>query len=224
MQELINNIRIKVPEQVYAKDPTSSDLGKQILSEGLVMIADMGLESFTFKKLATKLQTTESAIYRYFENKHKLLLYYTNWYWGWLEYHLVFSTVNVDKSEEKLKKAIQTLVNIPDSDDHELFNLRCLKIVIMSEAKKAYHTKEVDEENQAGAFMSFKRLCKRFADMMLEVNPKYSYATSLSSLVLEGVHDHDYFTIHLPSLTDFKADQEGKLEFYTDLIFNTLKN
>jgi AcrR family transcriptional regulator len=223
MQELINNISIKVPEQVFAKDPTSSELGKQILSEGLSMIADMGLENFTFKKLALQLKTTESAIYRYFENKHKLLLYYANWYWGWLEYHLVFSTVNIEHPDERLKKAIATLVKIPENDHHELFNLKHLKNVIMSEAKKAYHTKEVDEENQAGAFIGFKRLCKRFSGYLQEVNPDYPYATSLSSLILEGVHDHDFFSAHLPSLTDFKENDEGKKQFYTDLVFKSLK-
>jgi AcrR family transcriptional regulator len=219
MQQL--HISIKVPEQIYVKDPVSSELGRQILAEGLVMISDLGLEAFTFKKLALKLGTAESAIYRYFENKHKLLLYYANWYWAWLEYHLVFKTVNVSNPSEKLEKAIRTLVNIPIHESHELLDLKILQEVILAEAGKAYHTKGVDQENKAGVFLSYKRLSKRLADIVLEVNPKYPFANSLSSLVLEGVHHHDFIAQHLPSLTNFKVGSEEKFKFFYQLIVKT---
>jgi AcrR family transcriptional regulator len=222
MQQL--HITIKVPEQIFVKDPVTSDLGRQILREGLELISDLGLEAFTFKKLALKLGTAESAIYRYFENKHKMLLYYANWYWAWLEYHLVFNTVNVSSPEEKLKKAIQTLVNIPFQETHELLDLQTLQEVILAESGKAYHTKGVDQENKAGVFLSYKRLSKRLADMILEVNPRYPFANSLSTLVLEGVLHHDFFALHLPSLTNFKRESEEKFQFFNQLIFKTIES
>lgn len=39
------------------------------------MIYKTGYEAFTFKKLAEDIGTTEAGIYRYFENKYKLLVY-----------------------------------------------------------------------------------------------------------------------------------------------------
>ena len=53
--------------------------------------------------------SNESSIYRYFENKHKLLLYLASWYWGWLEYQLVFATHSITDPKEKLDKAIEIL-------------------------------------------------------------------------------------------------------------------
>ena len=89
MHELLKNIQIKVNDKIYIKDPESSDLGKSIIKHSIEMIHAMGMEAFTFKKLAIKLGTTESTVYRYFENKHKLLIYLISWYWGWLEYEMV---------------------------------------------------------------------------------------------------------------------------------------
>ena len=38
------------------------------------------VEEFTFRKLAQKINTTEASVYRYFENKHRLLIYILAWY------------------------------------------------------------------------------------------------------------------------------------------------
>ena len=60
------SISIRVNENLYLKDPTSTEIGIKILVEGLEMINDIGFESFTFKKLAQSINTTEATIYRYF--------------------------------------------------------------------------------------------------------------------------------------------------------------
>ena len=79
-------IQIKIDEKVFSKDPLSSELGKNIIFHSIGLIDELGFEAFTFKKLAEKIQCTEASIYRYFENKHKLLTYHLTWYWLWLEY------------------------------------------------------------------------------------------------------------------------------------------
>ena len=89
-------IQVKVNEKLYLRNPELSELGKNILSKGAKMIDEMGLEEFTFKKLATTLNTNESSIYRYFESKHRLLLYFFEWYWRWMEYQLVSCQYNID--------------------------------------------------------------------------------------------------------------------------------
>ena len=107
MHELLKNIQIKVNDKLYLKDPESSDLGKSMIKHSIEMIHAMGMEAFTFKKLAIKLGTTESTVYRYFENKHKLLIYLISWYWGWLEYEMVLKSMNIADPVEKLKNLIE---------------------------------------------------------------------------------------------------------------------
>ena len=75
MKELLSHIQIKVNDKVFVKDPQSSDLGQRIVSIGAKMIDELGFEEFTFKKLSKEINTTEASIYRYFENKHRLLIY-----------------------------------------------------------------------------------------------------------------------------------------------------
>ncbi|NQY67845.1 MAG: TetR/AcrR family transcriptional regulator, partial [Flavobacteriales bacterium] len=86
MEALLSNIAIRVNNSIYLKDPESSDLGKNILGGGIDMIDEIGFEDFTFKKLAKEIGSTEASVYRYFESKHKLLLYIISWYWSWMEY------------------------------------------------------------------------------------------------------------------------------------------
>src|SRR5690606_25181630 len=101
MQESLSNILIKVNESFYLKDQETSPLGKKIISEGINLMDELGFDAFNFKKLAEKAGTTEASVYRYFENKHKLLLYVTAWYWSWLNYKVFFNTINVESPRER---------------------------------------------------------------------------------------------------------------------------
>ena len=85
MEDFLSNITLKVNEHVYLKDPESSKLGKKIIQGSITLIEEFGFEAFTFKKLANHINSTEASIYRYFENKTKILLYITVWYWSWIE-------------------------------------------------------------------------------------------------------------------------------------------
>ena len=96
MHNLLSNIKISVPENIYIKDPESSELGKRIVKHSILLINDIGFDAFTFKKLGEKIGSNESSIYRYFESKHKLLLYLSSWYWAWIEYQLVFETHSIN--------------------------------------------------------------------------------------------------------------------------------
>ena len=82
MEYLFQDLKVHIPDKIYIKDPESSVLGKKIITHSILLIDDIGFESFTFKKLGSEINSNESSIYRYFENKHKLLLYLTSWYWG----------------------------------------------------------------------------------------------------------------------------------------------
>ena len=90
MDNLLKSMKMEVHDNLYLKEPFSSELGSSIVHEGAILIESLGMEHFTFKKLAVQIGVTEAAIYRYFENKHMLLLYLTAWYWAWLEVNFVY--------------------------------------------------------------------------------------------------------------------------------------
>jgi len=218
MERLIGQIQIQVNENIFIKDPNSSELGKRIIKEAIQLIDKIGLESFTFRKLAKELSTTESSVYRYFESKHKLLIYLTSWYWGWLEYKLVFSTVNMASPEEQLRTSIQLMTaDISNKENLGHIDLEILNRIVISESSKAYLTKEVDDANKEGSYAGYKRLVGRISDMMLEINPQFRNAHTLTSTIVEGILHQKYFADHLPSLTDIQHDPDQLAAFYTDM-------
>jgi AcrR family transcriptional regulator len=207
MEDLLRSLKIGINEKIYIKDPESSDLGKRIIEQSILMINEMGFESFTFKKLGIKISSNESSVYRYFENKHKLLLYLTSWYWGWLEYQLVFATNGMVDEKLKLDKAIDivTRTTVEDSAFTHINEVLLNKIVI-NEYSKSYLTKEVDTENKEGYFVIYKRLVTRLSDMIRAVNAGYKFPHSLASTILEGsLHQH-FLKDHFTSLTDCHND------------------
>ena len=66
MKNLLSVVKISVPDQVYLKDPETSDLGKRIIENSILLIDELGFDSFTFKKLGIRIASNESSIYRYF--------------------------------------------------------------------------------------------------------------------------------------------------------------
>ncbi|HRI33986.1 MAG TPA: TetR/AcrR family transcriptional regulator [Saprospiraceae bacterium] len=86
------------------RNPEDTELGRDLLKYSIVLIHRMGIEAFTFKKLADEIGTTEASVYRYFENKHLLLVYLVSWYWTWLEYQIIIQTNNIKQPRQRLKK------------------------------------------------------------------------------------------------------------------------
>mgnify|MGYP001609038125 CR=1 FL=1 len=140
MNAIFSNIKIQVNEKLYVKDPETSDLGKKIVGNSILLIDQIGIEHFTFKKLGEQIGSNESSIYRYFENKHKLVVYLSSWYWGWMEYKLVFATNNITNPTERLHKAItivtEKITNNPVTThiDEAILN----KIIISEFTKTIY--------------------------------------------------------------------------------------
>ncbi|MCB0383297.1 MAG: TetR/AcrR family transcriptional regulator [Psychroserpens sp.] len=222
MKYLLSNLKIDINDNIYLKDPESSELGKKIIEFSIKLIDEIGFDSFTFKKLGTIIGSNESSIYRYFDGKHKLLLYLTSWYWAWLEYQLVFSTNNISNPNEKLDKAINVLTRTIESDSmFEHIDEVVLSRVVINEYSKSYLTKVVDAENKDGYFSIYKRLVRRLHDMIIEVNPKYKFPHSLSSTVLEGALHQHFLKEHFKSLTDCDHVIQPS-DYFKHLVFNAL--
>jgi AcrR family transcriptional regulator len=225
MKEFISQIQIRVNENIFLKDPNTSELGKRIVSQGITMINEMGLESFTFRKLARELETTESSIYRYFESKHKFLIYIISWYWCWLEYQLVFSITNIASPVDRLKVAIDVIAMEANGKEiQENIDLSALNQIVISESSKAYLTKEVDDANKLGFYVGYKRVVNRISSIIQEINSGFEYANTLVSTIVEGIHHQKYFADHLPSLTDIRHDSAKLAEFYSEMALNFIQN
>lgn len=223
MEHLLQTVKIRINTKIYVKDPESSDLGRRIVENSILMIDEMGFENFTFKKLGTKIGSNESSIYRYFENKHKLLLYLTSWYWGWLEYQLVFATNGIADKKEKLSRAIEIVTKTTAEDNaFSHINEVLLNKIVINENSKSFLTKEVDTENKEGYFVIYKRLVNRLTEMIQNLDAEYEYPSSLASTILEGsLHQH-FLKSHFLSLTDCRGNDDLG-QYFSSLVFSVLK-
>lgn len=224
MHNLLSKLSIQVNPNVFLKNPETSELGKRIVEGSIDLIDQMGFEAFTFRKLAQEINSTEASVYRYFESKHKLLLYLTSWYWGWVEYRLFFSLANLEDPAEKLNKAICILTNQVE-EDTSFTHVNEVKLynIVIAESPKAYLTKVVDEENKEGAFSGYKQLVSRISQLILDLNQEYKYPHMLISTVIEGAHHQRFFASHLPKLTDSLPGEDSITEFYKEIVFRAIQ-
>lgn len=222
MQNILSNIVITVNDKLYVKNPETSDLGKKIIEHSILLMDEIGFDDFTFKKLGERIGSNESSIYRYFESKHKLLLYLSSWYWSWIEYRLVFETNNILNPKEKLHKAITIVTEKIEDDSNTLhINEAVLNKIIITEFTKTLLTKEIDDENKTGFFLVYKRVINRIIDMIGEVNPEYAFAKSLASSIVEGALHQHFLKDHLKTITNCN-DVISPTDFYINLLEKTL--
>lgn len=220
-------LQLQLNEQFYLRDPQETQLGRKIIDVSIAMIDSKGFENFTFKKLADAIDSTEASIYRYFENKHRLLVYLIAWYWNWIEYKIDFITQNIHDPFQKLDLVIRLATEkkerdpfFPDVDEEALFR------IVINESDKTYLTRQVDNDNKEGLFRGYKSLCKKVASIISEINPDYKYPHSLASTVMQAAHQQLFFAKHLPSLTNLNEDgvtqYQKNYNYLHELVMNTI--
>ncbi len=218
-------LHIKLDDNLFLKDPTISKLGKLILSEGLLLLNEIGLEEFTFKKLASRVNTTESSIYRYFESKHQFLFYLFNFYWAWMEIGIVLSTNNIESPKKRLSIIIKHLTSVVENDVRTPYiDEAILQKVIAMESSKTFLTKKVDDENKIGYFLQYKKLVSAVSKVIKEISPDYPYPNALVTTIIESSFHQRFFGLHLPRLTNDLHDENNLNDFLTNLCFNTIEN
>jgi AcrR family transcriptional regulator len=229
-------LHMRMNERLFLRDPDSSDLGRRIVREGILLLDEAGLEETTFRKLADRLGTKEASIYRYFENKHRLLIYLVAWYWQWLEYEVIFQTHNLTDPRQKLVLMLRVLLGptqppdstpAPGPTDAPIpgrIDVQALHRIVIREASKAYLTRHVTDDNRQQLFKPYKDLCARIAGLIRDYRPDYPYARSRASSLIETAHSQAFFMQYLPSLTDFSgADASESLAAYLQhLLFSSL--
>ena len=203
-------IKISLNGRLYLRDPQQTTLGQRIIKQSILLIDEVGFEAFNFKKLAKAMASTEASVYRYFENKHFLLIYLVSWYWEWVNYLIDINVMNIEDPKRRLKIIIQTLIYASkDNPSIEYVNESILHRLVIAEGTKAYHTKEVDKENTEGFFLNYKNLCEKVADVISEINPQFPYPHTLASNLFEMANNHIYFAQHLPRLTDVTVKNDN---------------
>ena len=218
-------VTFKINEKIFLRDPESSEVGKQIVKNAIDLICQLGFEQFTFKKLAVETHSTEATIYRYFENKHRLLLYILNWYWCYMEFLVMLKLQNIADKKEKLKLIVELLTHeLPESSGKFDYNKKFINQIVITEGSKVYLVKEVSEINKGKVFKPYKDLCARIAEVISEYNPKYKYPRSLSTTLIETSHNQQYFSAYLPKLTDAPPanNSEFTSQFLEDFLFKVL--
>ncbi|WP_430810689.1 MULTISPECIES: TetR/AcrR family transcriptional regulator [unclassified Carboxylicivirga] len=220
-------IKISLNPKLYLRDPQETALGQKIIKHSILLIDKIGFEAFNFKKLASEMGSTEASVYRYFENKHLLLLYLVSWYWEWVSYLIDINTKNIESAKERLNIIISTLVFAhKENPAIDYVNESVLHRVIIAEGTKAYYTKLVDKENTEGFFSNYKKLCEKVAGVITEINPGFPYPRALASNLFEMANSHSYFAIHLPRLTDVSItnnnyhEVKDMLEHFTDTLLS----
>jgi AcrR family transcriptional regulator len=218
MESILKKMRVEVNSKLFLKDPFSSELGVLIVQEGSQLIQELGMEHFTFKKLGVKIGSTEAAIYRYFENKHKLLLYLSAWYWAWLEHNLVFGTANQADPVERLSIAIRLLVEGPIYKQNDFLDPEILRSIVINESIKGFLTKEVDLEHESGIFSQVYKFGDRISSIITELNPDYLYPKTLVSTILESSLLQSFNSQHLPGMLDAGPDSKDRYQFFYQLV------
>jgi len=205
----------EIYDGIFLKDPERSELGRKIIKEGVSLIDKIGFEAFTFKKLGERIQSNESSIYRYFENKHKLLLYISSWYWSWIEFRLIFETANLDDPNHRLTKAIILLTedtSLEILEDH--IKESTLKQIIMSNFVKTFNTSDLDDEN---FIKTYKRVVLLIAEIIKEVNPHYSYPENLSCSILEGALHQNFLKQNFKTITNY-SESVSPTDFFLNMV------
>lgn len=220
---MLSRISIQINDHIYLKNPESSELGQRIVTGSIDLIDEIGFEEFNFKKLGISIGSPEASIYRYFESKYKVLLYLTNWYWGWVEYRMQFTLANIESAEQRLIRAINLLTSpiIEDSDFSHINEVKLHNIVVC-ESSKAYLTKQVDFENRYGVFSAYKAIVEQVSQLILEINPSFKCPQMLVTTTIEGAHHQRYFAEHLPRLTNVEENNDLIPQFYQNLVFKTI--
>lgn len=220
---MIRSVNIAINNRTYLKDPVSSELGKKIIKQSIDMIHELGFEEFTFRKLGLRIASPEASVYRYFESKHKLLLYLASCYWTWMDYRIAFATANIESPEDRIMRSLDVLTQKVTNDDvFTHIDVVKLQMIVTSESSKAYLTKQVDSENREGLFSDYKELVARVSKFISDANPNYPFPQMLISTIIESIHHQRFFAAHLPRLTNVIDGEDAVRSFVKELVLKTV--
>ncbi|MFT5736205.1 MAG: AcrR family transcriptional regulator [Maribacter sp.] len=206
---MIQEIKFVIADELYLKDPQQTNFGRKLLQNAIEVMLEVGFEQFNFKRLAIQMKSAETSIYRYFENKQKLLMWLNCWYWEWVHYLMDIHTLNIKDAKERLRSAIHELLYATEESNITAYiNENLLHKLVVIEGVKSLHFNEVDKANDNGVFKSHKDLISKLTTIISEVNPSFSYSASLASTLTDMAHNQIYYSTHLPRLSSIRGEDK----------------
>ena len=190
---------------------TSSPMGRRILSEGLDLMNELGLEAFTFKKLAERTGCTEVTVYHYFANKQRLLQYYFQLYWLWMQAHCEQEGRTLKDPRARLRGDISALCGIwPKDALAAQLDPFALRELVINEGFKSFMHKNVDSDNKLRLFQPYKDLCAHVASELKACDKSCPQPRSFATTLIEIAHSLEFAMHHLPALTELSAKKDRK--------------
>lgn len=208
------------PDAGLALRDTTSPMGMRILTEGLVLMNEIGLEAFTFKKLAERMGSTEATMYHYFANKQRLLQYYFQVYWLWLATYCQQEGRGLKDPVDRLHGDIRAICGLWPADARAAqFDPAELRELVINEGSKSFLHKNVDSDNERKVFKPYKDLCAHIAAEVKACSPRTKHARSFATTLVEMAHSLEFAMEHLPALTELseRRDSRQLAMFLTDL-------
>lgn len=204
-------IQLRPDPELYLKDPESSRLGKEILAQGMLLMNELGLEAFTFKKLATRIGCTEVSLYKYFPNKQRMLQYYFQLYWLWLRQLCGgFAERSVDP-RRTLEQVVEALCGVwPKELPPCPLDPSGLRMLQIAEGMKSYLHKNVDADNARLLFMPYKALAGFIADCLVACREDVPMPRSFATTIIEMANSLPFAMEHLPALTELSSRKDLK--------------
>ena len=220
-------IHISVSEKLCRRDPLQTQLGRRLLYESVKLIHEMGMEVFTFRKLAQAISSTEASIYRYFLSKQQLLNYLFAWYWGWLEYRLSSRTANISDPRLRLKAAIGVLAELVEDDPNiPHVNEALLHKIVVTESDRSLLTRNMRSGRGETTLEAYESLCRTLSCMIRKVNPRFAYPQALTVTLLAVTHRQRFYAEYFPDITEVRMgrdDPRNLAGFLETLAFSVLQ-
>lgn len=206
-----------MPRYLIEPDPglvlrdTTSAMGVRIVHEGLDLLNELGLEAFTFKKLAEHIGCTEVTVYHYFANKQRLLQYYFQVYWLWLGTHCRQEGRALKDPLERLHGDIEVLCGLwPKDALAGRLDPADLRELVINEGSKSFMHKNVDSDNELKLFKPYKDLCAHIASELKACSPKMKSPRSFATTLVEMSHSLEFAMHHLPALTELSTRKDPR--------------
>lgn len=184
------------------------------------MMNDLGLEAFTFKKLTERAECTEATIYKYFPNKQRLLQYYFQLYWMWLDTHCQQEGRTFADPWTRVQGDIRALCGLwTEGAMAAQLDPVALRSLVIVEGSKSYLHRNVDEDNKLKLFQPYKDLCAHLASELKACDRKCKFPRTFATTLIEMAHSLEFAMEHLPALTELstKGDRKQLARFLIEL-------
>lgn len=219
MDILRSHVSLVFDKGLYTKDPMSSAIGQEIIRQSVEMISATGLDQFTFKKLAQQLQSTESTVYRYFQNKHQLATYLASYHWSLMEWRIAFATANITNDQTRFENALRELCRwVVDDPESSYINEAKLQHMVITSGFNTFLPLELSKSEKQAYTSSYNHLIRRLSLIVQKSHRLIKHHDALASAIIESVHHQMYLQLHTPHLTDIKS-KDQQLYMFIHQIF-----